>query len=130
MKQNKKDFKKIIFAQNKLKQALKLNNQKPIILETFAQSNKNIHLKNKHRNKSMSEKKILKIQENRLLSNTILEVDYLNFSQMNIEDKFLKLSNSFSQLEYEYNKRINNRYEDCESPLDTIRIEKEIEKKK
>ena len=129
MKQNKKDFKKIIFAQNKLKQALKLNNQKPIILETFAQSNKNIHLKNKHRNKSMSEKKILKIQENRLLSNTILEVDYLNFSQMNIEDKFLKLSNSFSQLEYEYNKRINNRYEDCESPLDTIRIEKEIEKK-
>ena len=36
MKQNKKDFKKIIFAQNKLKQALKLNNQKPIILETFA----------------------------------------------------------------------------------------------
>ena len=69
MKQNKKDFKKIIFAQNKLKQALKLNNQKPIILETFAQSNKNIHLKNKHRNKSMSEKKILKIQENRLTDN-------------------------------------------------------------
>ena len=109
MKVNKKDLKNFKYNQNRLKQALKQNNQKLITLEKF---------------KSMSEKKIFNLEENKLLTNT-LELDYLNFSQMIIEDKYL--SNSYD--EYENNKKINNRYEDCDSSLDTIQIEKEIENK-
>ena len=129
MKGTKKTFKNIIYKKNKLKQALKQNNSKPITLETFAQSNKNLKLKNQHKNKSMSEKKKTIYEAKELLSKSI-EIDYLNFSQMIIDDKYFGLSNSFSRLELEYKKRINNRYEDCDSSLNSIEIENEIKNKK
>ena len=130
MKGTKKTFKNIIYKKNKLKQALKQNNSKPITLETFAQSNKNLKLKNQHKNKSMSEKKKTIYEAKELLSKSI-EIDYLNFSQMIIDENELIISNSnsFTRLEYEYNKRINNRYEDCESSLNSIEIEDQIKKK-
>ena len=124
MKVNKKDLKNFKCNQNRLKQALKQNNQKLITLETYAHSKNNLNMRNRQKFKSMSEKKIFNLEENKLLTNT-LELDYLNFSQMIIEDKYL--SNSYD--EYENNKKINNRYEDCDSSLDTIQIEKEIENK-
>ena len=124
MKVNKKDLKNFKYNQNRLKQALKQNNQKLITLETYAHSKNNLNMRNRQKFKSMSEKKIFNLEENKLLTNT-LELDYLNFSQMIIEDKYL--SNSYD--EYENNKKINNRYEDCDSSLDTIQIEKEIENK-
>ena len=130
MKGTKTTFKNIIYKKNKLKQALNQNNQKPITLETFAQSKKNIKLKNQQKYKSMSEKKKNKYEEKELLSRSI-EIDYLNFTQMMIDENELILSNSisFSRLENEYNKRINNRYEDCESSLNSIEIEDQIKKK-
>ena len=130
MRGTKNTFKNIIYKKNKLKQALQQNNQKPITLETFAQSKKNIKVKNEKKYKSMSEKKKNKYEEKELLSRSI-EMDYLNFTQMIIDENELILSNSnsFSRLEYEYNKRINNRYEDCESSLDSIEIEDHIKKK-
>ena len=124
MKVNKKDLKNFKYNQNRLKQALKQNNQKLITLETYAHSNNKLNKRNRQKYKSMSEKKFLNLEENKLLTNT-LELDYLNFSQMIIEDKYL--SNSFD--EYENNKKINNRYEDCDTSLDTVQIEKEIENK-
>ena len=48
---------------------------------------------------------------------------------MIIDDKYFGLSNSFSRLELEYKKRINNRYEDCDSSLNSIEIENEIKNK-
>ena len=124
MKVNKKDLKNFKYNQNRLKQALKQNNQKLITLETYAHSNKNLNMRNRQKYKSMSEKKVFNLEENKLLTNT-LELDYLNFSEMIIDDKYL--SNSYD--EYENNIKINNRYEDCDSSLDTIQIEKEIENK-
>ena len=88
MKVNKKDLKNFKYNQNRLKQALKQNNQKLITLETYAHSNKNLNMRNRQKYKSMSEKKVFNLEENKLLTNT-LELDYLNFSEMIIDDKYL-----------------------------------------
>ena len=66
MRGTKNTFKNIIYKKNKLKQALQQNNQKPITLETFAQSKKNIKVKNEKKYKSMSEKKKNKYEEKEL----------------------------------------------------------------
>ena len=58
MKVNKKDLKNFKYNQNRLKQALKQNNQKLITLETYAHSKNNLNMRNRQKFKSMSEKKI------------------------------------------------------------------------
>ena len=128
MKGIKGDFKNIMYKQNKFKNPIKHNNNKPNKLETIINPIKKFNIKNIHKYKSLSEKKTTKSEEYKLLSNSIGK-DYLNFSQMIIDDKYFGLSNSFSRLELEYKKRINNRYEDCDSSLNSIEIENEIKNK-
>ena len=128
MKGIKGDFKNIMYKQNKFKNPIKHNNNKPNKLETIINPIKKFNIKNIHKYKSLSEKKTTKSEEYKLLSNSIGK-DYLNFSQMIIDDKYFGLSNSFSRLELENKKRINNRYEDCDSSLNSIEIENEIKNK-
>ena len=124
----KGDFKKIIYKQIRFKNPIKQINNKPMKLETIINPIKKFNIKNIHKYKSLSEKKTTKSEEYKLLSNSIGK-DYLNFSQMIIDDKYFGLSNSFSRLELENKKRINNRYEDCDSSLNSIEIENEIKNK-
>ena len=128
MKGIKGDFKNIMYKQNKFKNPIKHNNNKPNKLETIINPIKKFNIKNIYKYKSLSEKKTTKSEEYKLLSNSIGK-DYLNFSQMIIDDKYFGLSNSFSRLELENKKRINNRYEDCDSSLNSIEIENEIKNK-
>ena len=145
----KKNFKekpkqKKVNNQNKLKKILYPPNAKPITHETSAGGN-NTKLNKKRLNKPSQKIKNLpksptsrKIPKNKITNtnemnksqnnNTYLELDYLNFSKIDLGLR--KLNSSFDEdifgsniFKDEKNKIVSNRYNGIESSSDTIRTE-------
>ena len=138
-----KPIPKKINNQNKLKKVLYPSNSKPITLETNAYQNnkklskKKVNKQNKKIKNDTTSPSSRKVQTNKntknthltnksLNNNTFLELDYLNFSKIDLG--FRKLNSSFDEdifgsniFKEEKNKLVSNRYNEVDSSIDTIK---------
>ena len=129
--------------QNKLKKVLYPSNSKPITLETNACQNnqkfskKRVNKQSRKIKNDTTSPSSRKPQNNKnmknnhltnksLNNNTFLELDYLNFSKIDLG--FRKLNSSFDEdifgsniFKEEKNKIVSNRYNEVESSIDTIK---------